>query len=257
MDVDNLAEGAAFGIGFDTVTLNAPEYVKWLYKECLKRGVTFQKKTVESFDEIDSSFKIIFNCTGLGARKLCGDSKVYPTRGQTVLVKNTTNMVNTYSRVGQNHLSYLIPRPGDGGLIIGGCQQPNNWDYTVDEGLADKMLEWARTLYPGIFPADHKFEIIKHNVGLRPSRIGGARVETEEIGDRLIIHGYGIGGWGFQASWGLALKMIILLSAALKQPESAEEVLRFTYVSALAKVKKAQNLWNTKNAVEVYENRGY
>lgn len=207
---DHSAKGAAFGVEFDTVTLNAPEYVKWLYAECVKRGVIFVTKAIEKFDDIGTEFRIIINCTGLGAGRLCGISEVYPTRGQTILVKNSTNLINTYSRVGQDYLSYLIPRPGSGGLIIGGCQEPNNWDYAVDEKLSNKMMMWALTLYPGVFPIDHKFEIIKHNVGLRPSRKGGPRVETEKCNNRDIIHAYGIGGWGFQASWGLALQVCAL-----------------------------------------------
>lgn len=33
------------------------------------------------------------------------------------------------------------------------------------------------------------------------SRKGGARIERELIGDRLVIHNYGAGGTGYQASW--------------------------------------------------------
>jgi hypothetical protein len=32
-------------------------------------------------------------------------------------------------------------------------------------------------------------------------REGGARVEAEIIGGKLVIHNYGAGGTGFQASW--------------------------------------------------------
>lgn len=32
-------------------------------------------------------------------------------------------------------------------------------------------------------------------------REGGARIEPEMIEDRLVIHNYGAGGTGFQASW--------------------------------------------------------
>ncbi len=77
------------------------------------------------------------------------------------------------------------------------------------------MLKWAIELYPGVFPADHKFEIIRHNVGLRPSRIGGPRVEAESRNGRLVVHGYGIGGWGYQASMGLAEKVVELLEQGL------------------------------------------
>lgn len=33
------------------------------------------------------------------------------------------------------------------------------------------------------------------------SRKGGARLERERIGQALIIHNYGAGGTGYQASW--------------------------------------------------------
>jgi D-amino-acid oxidase len=32
-------------------------------------------------------------------------------------------------------------------------------------------------------------------------REGGARIEAEKIEGRLVIHNYGAGGTGFQASW--------------------------------------------------------
>ena len=35
-------------------------------------------------------------------------------------------------------------------------------------------------------------DIVRHNVGLRPSRIGGPRVEVEDLsGVGLVIHNYG------------------------------------------------------------------
>ena len=34
----------------------------------------------------------IMNCTGLGSRDLFGDDKVYPTRGQTVLVRSVADL---------------------------------------------------------------------------------------------------------------------------------------------------------------------
>lgn len=232
------------------MTINAPAYVQWLYEQCLKKEVEFEIRQITTFAEITDQSAIIINCTGLGAIELCKDHSVYPTRGQTVLVENTTNLKDTYSRVGQNHLSYLIPRPGDGGLIIGGCQQPHKWTYEVDADLAAQMLTWAQTLYPGVFPANHKFEIIKHNVGLRPSRVGGPRVETESIDGRTIIHGYGIGGWGFQSSWGIGLRLTALLQDKLRNSGDKDPIV-FDEASAKLKVKKAQTLWNTRDALTV------
>lgn len=217
-DTAKLPPGATYGIKFDTVTINAPEYVKWLLGQCQLANVTFVTREVEHLEDVPG--EILINCLGLGAASIFQDNKLYPTRGQTVLVENTTNLTDTLSRVGPDFLSYLIPRPGDGGLIIGGCQQPNNWSREVDEDLAATMLGWAATLYPGVFPEDHTFQVIKHNVGLRPSRQEGARVELEILNSRPIVHGYGIGGWGFQSSWGIAGNLIDLLRKACVALES-------------------------------------
>jgi D-amino-acid oxidase len=46
--------------------------------------------------------------------------------------------------------------------------------------------------------------VIRHGVGLRPMREGGPRVEKEEIGGTWVVHNYGHGGYGYQASYGSA-----------------------------------------------------
>lgn len=51
-------------------------------------------------------------------------------------------------------------------------------------------------------------EILAVGSGLRPSRVGGTRVEKEEVNitgeKRIIVHNYGAGGTGFQAGYGMA-----------------------------------------------------
>lgn len=47
---------------------------------------------------------------------------------------------------------------------------------------------------------------------MRPSRLGGARIERDEIAvdgeRRVIVHNYGAGGTGFQAGYGMALDAV-------------------------------------------------
>lgn len=53
--------------------------------------------------------------------------------------------------------------------------------------------------------------VIRHAVGLRPMREGGPRVEKEKIGGVWVVHQYGHGGYGYQASYGsaeVAMKLI-------------------------------------------------
>ena len=123
-----LPEGVKFAVSFTTLTVNAPEHIKYLYRRLQDQyGVQFVRLRLPSIQSAytSPSTKVVFNCTGLAARKLSGvaDSKCYPTRGQVVLVKGPhirTNMM----RHGANYETYVIPRPGsNGNAILGGYMQ--------------------------------------------------------------------------------------------------------------------------------------
>ena len=72
----------------------------------------------------------VVNATGLLAYKLGGveDKNMYPTRGQTILVRNECSQMYFSSglRLEENP-TYIIPRGFGGGTILGGCRQHNNW----------------------------------------------------------------------------------------------------------------------------------
>ena len=57
--------------------------------------------------------------------------------------------------------------------------------------------------------------IIRHGVGLRPLRNGGTRVERERIRGVWVVHQYGHGGYGYQASYGSAKAATKLVEDAL------------------------------------------
>lgn len=54
-------------------------------------------------------------------------------------------------------------------------------------------------------------DIIRHGVGLRPAREGGARIEKEKINGVWVVHNYGHGGAGYQSSYGCAQAAIALV----------------------------------------------
>lgn len=68
---------------------------------------------------IDEAFNLaknpfVINCTGLGARFLGGvnDEAVFPTRGQTIVVK-ATHIKRTITHMGMLKLSNIIVMAGD------------------------------------------------------------------------------------------------------------------------------------------------
>jgi D-amino-acid oxidase len=117
--------------------------------------------------------------------------------------------------------THIFPRGpnGRGGVILGGCRQKDNWDGEVDLDFAEVIKKRCCALVPELGKPE-ELRVIKHGVGFRrkelslprvliesqadsitAGREGGARIETEKINDRLVIHSYGAGGTGFQASW--------------------------------------------------------
>ncbi|MDB5460720.1 MAG: D-amino-acid oxidase [Caulobacteraceae bacterium] len=74
-------------------------------------------------------------------------------------------------------------------------------------GLAGCATGSGRPRYDAIVPplapvrahADRLFDI---TVCLRPFRAAGPRLDTEQVGDTLVVHNYGHGGSGWSLSWG-------------------------------------------------------
>ena len=63
-------------------------------------------------------------------------------------------------------------------------------------------------------------QVIRHQVGLRPYRRGGPRIEKEltvdEVGALKVVHSYGAGGTGFQGSYGMADRVVELVGESLR-----------------------------------------
>ncbi|KAI0081069.1 FAD dependent oxidoreductase [Panus rudis PR-1116 ss-1] len=225
------------GVKFKTITVNPVKYLPWLKSELLKEGVLFVRKQVQSIGEaaeIAGPNGIVVNATGLGARSLIGveDSEVYPIRGQTILVDapEVKECIGLPLDAGtsSDEVTYMIPRVNQGHVIVGGTYQKNNWDLSVNFETARHIWERAAKFHPAL--KTEKTRIISHNVGLRPAREGGPRIELEHIklplvSDLLhgrkfevgaeqqfpVIHAYGFGGAGYQGSWGAAEEAVAFL----------------------------------------------
>ena len=167
---------------------------------------------------------LVINATALGSRTLIGvtDEKVYPARGQTVLVKAPTvkgcYSTKIASRTQATGLqTYIIPRPGpEGHVILGGTFERGNYSTLPDPTQARRILQECYAVCPELSGGKgwEAIDVVSHNAGLRPVREGGARVELErrKIGDGAqglvptrargqgravgVVHAYGIGPAG-------------------------------------------------------------
>lgn len=58
---------------------------------------------------------------------------------------------------------------------------------------------------PDAFPPKvSDYEIVAHNVGIRPARATGLRVEKEIMAGEKVVHAYGVAGGGYVFSFGVA-----------------------------------------------------
>ncbi|THX52632.1 putative D-amino acid oxidase [Aureobasidium pullulans] len=216
---ERLPEGAKFGYELSTFVVDTQVYLPWLQGEARRQGIEIRRGMFESLDELFTAFpdaNAYFNCTGLGSYSLKGveDKSIYPTRGQIMLVESPkTLMTRMYFRSPQRvnkDTTYVFPRGPHNGVVLGGIRLDNDWSGEVDLELAEDIKQRCCALAPELGkPEDLK--VIYHGVGLRPSRKGGARLERESFAEHLVIHNYGAGGAGYQASWGMARGAVDLL----------------------------------------------
>lgn len=207
-----------------------------------ERGVPIIRRRLSTLDEAYDlpevgPVDLAVNTMALGNRFLIGveDEAMYPAQGQTVLVKAplvnrctmSTGTVLSKATQGED-IAYIIPRPGsEGHVICGGTYNRGNWCTSPDPREAERILKACYALDPMLAGPNGKswkdIEIVAHNVGLRPSRDGGVRLEVEKrtLGlntplvpkmpgqrrrDVTVVHAYGPGGAGYQSSKGLAEK---------------------------------------------------
>jgi hypothetical protein len=118
--------------------------------------------------------------------------------------------------------SFCIPRPLEGGTIIGGTKQPHNWDPNPSLETRETLLRNASKWFPFTSASGGKFDVIRDIVGRRPARQGGMRIEVEKVGDgKTIVHGYGAAGRGYEISWGVAEDVVKLIREEGLVPEKA------------------------------------
>lgn len=123
-----IPEGCEFGVSFTTITVNAPRYIQYLHRVLKEQyGVQFVREKLPSIASAftHSATKVVFNCTGNGARTLSGveDPKSYPTRGQ-ILLTRAPQIAKNVMRHGKDYETYIIPRPqSNGNIILGGYMQ--------------------------------------------------------------------------------------------------------------------------------------
>lgn len=225
------------GATHDGLAINASTYLKHLSHKVITLGGYIQRANLQppedqpglagilsaALDFLDDNVNVdaFVNATGLAAKSIVPDDSVYAIRGQTVIVQGEAANITTMFFPDAN--ASIAPRRGSGKSVLGSSHQVNNWDPRPDPEITAKILTRCKEWAPELLNADGEFEVVGVNVGFRPGRKGGPRVEMESVDVEregqnkrvTVCHSYGHAGSGFQNSFGSARKVVGLISKEL------------------------------------------
>lgn len=187
--------------------IDVPVYMPWLLARLQRLGGQVQSRLVQTFQEIDPSYPILVNCTGLGAQALTGDA-MYPVRGQVISVRKPEGLTPAIIYANDDATTtYIIPRSRD--CLLGGTYQYQDGQLDVDMTIAEQILARCAVFNP----AFRQPKIFQHKVGLRPGR-HAVRLEQARLpSGQVVIHNYGHGSVGHTLAWGCAAEVVKLASA--------------------------------------------
>lgn len=179
-------------------------YLPWLVRRFEAAGGRIERRVVPDLASLAARGRLVVNCTGLGARRLCGDEAVHPVRGQIVRVAPLAEPRHLVHDAPDGSLTYVFPRGAD--CVLGGTADDDVWDEMVNDADAAAILARCRALAPSLGDVRE----LGRGAGLRPARRGSIRLEAETVGDGIVVHNYGHGGAGYTLSWGCADEVVRL-----------------------------------------------
>lgn len=119
---------------------------------------------------------------------------------------------------GDDEVCYIMQRAAGGGTVLGGTYQKGQWESQADPNTAMRIMRRAVELCPELTGGKgvEGLDVVRHGVGLRPYREGGVRIEREVVEGVRVVHNYGHGGWGYQASYGCAEGVVELVEEVVR-----------------------------------------
>lgn len=183
-------------------------YLPWATRKFKESGGLVVNKIIHSLTHLAGQYDVVINCTGLGAKYLCNDTKLVPIRGQVIKVKAPWVKTFFYG----DFDTYVIP--GFDSVTLGGCRQYESYDLNISKYDELAIKERCLSLVPNLKAAP----VLGQRVGLRPHRVP-VRVEKEMINvyeSKLkIVHNYGHGGYGVTTAPGTAKYAVKLVKEIL------------------------------------------
>ena len=231
---EELPSRVRWGCRYRTWCVNPMVYCCFLLNRFIYHGGKVVRRNLTAVEEafsldipeLGSKKKVaaVVNASGMGF----GDADVFPVRGQTCLIANACPETVTRQNA-DGSWTFSVPRNFGGGTVVGGTKDVEDWNPVPDPKVRAKLLARFAETYPAILlssgdgvrqrekeeknkkyrqEGERGFRVLADIVGRRHTRKGGMRLEVDaevlERQNEVLVHAYGLGGRGFELSWGVA-----------------------------------------------------
>jgi D-amino-acid oxidase len=121
---------------FSTMLIEPHTYLRALMRDFHTAGGRIVVRELKSREEVAAlPERVVFNCTGLGAKALFGDQQLTPVRGQIEMLLPQPEPDYCYLA---NSL-YMFPRRD--GIVLGGTFEPDNYSLEPDAKTTVRIVE--------------------------------------------------------------------------------------------------------------------
>ncbi len=128
--------GYEFARQFDTMLIEPPIYLTAMMEDFRIAGGKVIVREFHTPEEIAGlPEKLVFNCTGLGAKALFNDAELIPIKGQLTFLLPQPEV--EYSVVYDGGL-YMFSRHD--GILLGGTHDEGDWSLNVDDQVRDQIV---------------------------------------------------------------------------------------------------------------------
>ncbi|YCM44778.1 FAD-dependent oxidoreductase [Verrucomicrobiaceae bacterium 227] len=137
---------------FQTMLIEPATYLNRLMSEVQGGGAEIEIRNFSNEEEVLSlPERLIFNCSGLGAKNLFGDEDLMPVRGQLSIMVPQAEV--TYNLSSNDY--YMFPRSD--GIVLGGTYQKRRWDLAPNAEDRKRIIQAHQKIFSQMAENIHSF----------------------------------------------------------------------------------------------------
>lgn len=134
--------GYEYARQFDTMLIEPPIYLPAIMEDFYIAGGKIVVRELHTPEEVAAlPEKLVFNCTGLGAKALFNDAELTPVKGQLTFLLPQPEI--EYSVVHDG--LYMFPRHD--GILLGGTHDEGDWSLEVNNQVRDQIVAQHKTFF--------------------------------------------------------------------------------------------------------------